>query len=55
MSLIPAFGRQRQANLYEFEVSLAYKGSSRTMTQRNPVSGKTKEQSTSPPLKKTRT
>ena len=30
MSLIPALGRQRQADLCEFEVSLAYRMSSRT-------------------------
>ena len=37
MPLIPALGRQRKADLYEFEVSLVYKVSSRTVTQRNPV------------------
>ena len=38
--LIPALGRQRQANLCEFEASLVYKINSRTAraTQRNPVS-----------------
>ena len=37
--LIPAFGRQRQADLCEFETSLVYRASSRTAraTQRNPV------------------
>ena len=41
-ALIPAFGRQRQVDLCEFEVSLVYKVSSKTgskATQRNPVSG----------------
>jgi hypothetical protein len=44
--LISAFGRQRQVDLCEFEASLVYKGSSRTVraTQRNPVSkGKQKQ------------
>ena len=44
--LIPASGRQRQANLSEFEASLVYKVSSRTgskATQRNPVSKKSKQ------------
>jgi hypothetical protein len=38
--LIPALGRQRQVDLYEFEVSLIYRASSRTVkaTQRDPVS-----------------
>ncbi|XP_055450008.1 protein INCA1 isoform X1 [Psammomys obesus] len=38
--LIPALGRQRRADLFEFEASLVYIGSSRTdraVTQRNPV------------------
>jgi hypothetical protein len=38
MCLIPALGRQRQADLCEFEASLIYKESSRTaraVTQRN--------------------
>jgi hypothetical protein len=37
--LAPALGRQRQVDLFEFEVSLLYKSSSRTAraTQRNPV------------------
>jgi hypothetical protein len=46
MPLIPAFGRQRQAGLCEFEASLVYRASSRTSepTQRNPVSrNKTKQ------------
>ena len=40
MPLIPAFGRQRQADLYEFEANLAGKVSSRTaraLIQRNSV------------------
>ena len=40
MLLIPALGRQRQADLYEFEASLVYRASSRTarsVTQRNPA------------------
>jgi len=43
--LILALGRQRQVDLYESEVSLIYRVSSRTATadQRNPVSKKTKE------------
>ena len=39
--LIPAIGRQRQADLCEFKVSLVYKAYSRTarnVTQRNPIS-----------------
>ena len=41
MLLIPALGRQRQADLCEFENSLLYRASSRTGSkaiQRNPVS-----------------
>ena len=41
MLLISALGKQRQADLSEFEVSHAYKSSSRTarsVIQRNPVS-----------------
>ena len=30
MTLIPAFGRQRLVDLWEFEVSLVYRASSRT-------------------------
>ena len=39
MSLIPALGRQRQADFCEFEASLVYRASSKTAraTQRNPV------------------
>jgi hypothetical protein len=39
MPLIPTFGRQRQADLSEFEASLVYRVSSRTSraTQRNSV------------------
>ena len=39
MLLIPALGRQRQAELYEFKASLVYRASFRTTkaTQRNPV------------------
>ena len=43
--LIPAFGRQRQAGLCEFEVSLAYPASTKTgfkATQKN-LSQKTKQ------------
>ena len=39
--LIPAFVRQRQAELYELEVNLVYRVSymtARAVTQRNPVS-----------------
>jgi hypothetical protein len=38
-------GKQRQANLYEFQVSLVYKSSSRRakVTQRNPAWKKTKQ------------
>ena len=38
----PSIGRQRQADLCEFEASLVYRASSRTAraTQRNPVSKK---------------
>ena len=41
MPLIPALGKQRQAELCEFKTSLVYKVSSRSakaVTQRNPVS-----------------
>ena len=41
VSLIPALGKQRQVDLCEFEASLVYRASSRTVravTQRNPVS-----------------
>ena len=41
MPLIPAFGRQRQADLCGFKANVIYKMSSRTaraVTQRNPVS-----------------
>ena len=40
MPLVIALGRQGQANLYKFQVSLVYRVSSRTAraTQRNPVS-----------------
>ena len=45
--MIPALGRQRQADLSEFEASLVYRVSSRTtrtVTERNPVSkNKTKQ------------
>jgi hypothetical protein len=39
MPLIPALGRQRQADSYEFGASLVYRVSSRTTRaiQRNPV------------------
>ena len=39
MPLIPSLGRQRQANLCEFEASLVYRASSRVAkaTQKNPV------------------
>lgn len=30
MPLVQAFGRQRQADLYEFRINLVYKASSRT-------------------------
>ena len=45
MPIIPALGRQRQADLYDFKASLVYRASSRTArdTQRNPVSNKTKQ------------
>jgi hypothetical protein len=48
--LVPAFGRQREGNLFfEFEASLVYRARSRTTrtTQRNPVlknSNKTNKQ-----------
>jgi hypothetical protein len=44
MPLIPALGRQRQADLCEFKASLVYTVSSRSTraTQRNPVSNKNK-------------
>jgi hypothetical protein len=40
--LIPAFRKQRQVGLYEFQASLLYRVSSRTSraTQRNPVTKK---------------
>ena len=39
MPLIPALGRQRQADVCEYEASLVYRASSRTIkaTLRNPV------------------
>jgi hypothetical protein len=45
MPLIPALGRQKQAELCEFEASLAYRASSRTAkaTYRNPVLKKQKQ------------
>ena len=50
MLLIPALGKQRQADLCEFKVSLVYRRNSRTarlVTLRNPVSGnKTKQTKT---------
>ena len=47
MPLIPALGRQRQADLCEFEASLVYKVSFRivrAVTQRNPVLKNQKQQ-----------
>ena len=44
--LVPALGRQRQADLSEFEASLVYQASSRTariVTQKNNVSKKKKD------------
>lgn len=41
MPLVPAFSRQRRADLCEFKASLVYKASSSTakaVTQRNPIS-----------------
>lgn len=40
MPLVPALGRQRQAGLCEFMVSIVYSASSRTVrvTERSPVS-----------------
>jgi hypothetical protein len=40
MLLVPALGRQRQADIYEFGASMVYKVSSRTAkaTQRNSIS-----------------
>ena len=50
MPLIPASGRQRQADLSEFKASLVNRASSRTarvVTQRNPVlKNKTKQNKT---------
>ena len=40
MPLVPALGRQRQADLYEFNASLVYRASSRrakAVTQRSPI------------------
>ena len=42
MPLIPAIGRQRQADLHESKTSLVYKGNSRTartITQRKSIVG----------------
>ena len=36
--LIPALGRQRQTDLWEFKDSLVYRGNSRTKICREPVS-----------------
>ena len=48
--LIPALGRQRQADLCELEASLVYRANSRiarAITQRNPVlKNKTKQKQT---------
>jgi hypothetical protein len=51
--LIPALGRQRQADFYEFKGSLVYRVSFRTAraTQRNPVL-KTQQQQTKTKTKK---
>jgi hypothetical protein len=51
MHLIPALGRQGQADLCEFKTSLVCITSSRTAraTQRNPVSNKTKLQKQNKP------
>jgi hypothetical protein len=45
MPLVPAFKRQRQADLCAFKASLVYRVSSRTAraTQRNPVSKRKKK------------
>ena len=55
MPLIPAPGRQRQADLCEFKASLVYSTSSRTgfrTTQRNPVLKNKKEKQASKQIKK---
>jgi hypothetical protein len=46
MPLIPALGRQRQVDLYEFKASLVCRLSSRSAraTQRNPVSTNKQQQ-----------
>lgn len=46
MSLISALRRQTQADLFEFDASLMYRVSSRTVkaTQSNPISKKTNKQ-----------
>jgi hypothetical protein len=54
MPLIPALGRKKQVDLWEFEASLCYRVSSRTVraTQRSPVLKKTKtEKATTKPNK----
>jgi hypothetical protein len=57
VSLIPALGRQRQAEFYEFETSLVGRPSSRTVkiSQREPVlkeSNQTKTTKRHPPPQK---
>ena len=50
MPLIPALRKQRQMGLCEFEASLVYRASSRTVraTQRNPVSKNKQTKKTKP-------
>jgi hypothetical protein len=48
-SLIPALGRQREVDLYEFKASLVYRANSRTVrdvTQRNLVLKQNKRKKT---------
>jgi hypothetical protein len=55
--LIPALGRQKQEDLYEFEASPVYRISSRTAraTQREAVSKQQQQQQPKPRLKPTQT
>jgi hypothetical protein len=43
MPLVSALGRQRQADLCEFEASLVYKSRTVRATQRNPILGEKEE------------
>jgi hypothetical protein len=55
MPLIPASGKQKQADFSEFQASLVYKVGSmtaRAVTQRNPVSNNNNNNNNNPPPNK---